>query len=240
MKKQIILTAQVCALALASQTAFAQDELGWSGKGELGVVSTRGNSNTETTNLNLNATYNLEKWRHSLGFSALKSSDSGEDTAERYELLGQTDYKIDEISYWFGSFRYESDEFSQFDNQAALALGYGRQLINTEVHQLKGELGLGYRRSELRLTNETQTDPILRGGLNYIWVLSDNASFSNDLLIEAGSDNTFATNVSALNTKINDAFGLKLAYEMRHNTDVDEPVNNTDVLTTINLVYNFK
>ena len=31
--------------------------------------------------------------------------------------------------------------------------------------------------------------------------------------------------------------GIKLAHELRHNTEVDEPANNSDFVTTVSLVY---
>lgn len=228
------------ALALLPCTLFAaEEELGWSGTGEFGLVAARGNTETETISLGLKFTNNQEKWRHNIGFAALFASQEGDDTAERFELTGKTDYKINEISYVFGSVRYLDDAFSQFESQATLAGGYGRDLVDTEKHFLNAEAGLGARRSEVRLTGETETEAIFRGVVKYQWTISENAKLTNDLLVEAGSDNTFGQNVTALNTQINDDFGVKIAYEVRHNTDVQSPVNNSDFLTTINLIYNF-
>lgn len=226
------------ALALVSIPALAdEEELGWSGKGGLGIVSQRGNADTETININAELVNTMEQWRHVLGLAVLNASENGEDTANRFEVYGQSDYKINDISYWFGSLRYEDDDFSQFENQATLAVGYGRELFNNDIHKLNGEVGVGYRRAELRASGETSTEPVLRGKLDYVWALSETASLSNNFLVEAGSDNTFAKNITALTADIANNFGIQLAYEIRHNTDVDDPANNTDFLTTVNLVY---
>ncbi|MEM1092136.1 MAG: DUF481 domain-containing protein [Pseudomonadota bacterium] len=224
-------------LTLNLAPALAQDEQGWSGKGGLGIVSQRGNAETETVNITGELVNNMNQWRHLLGLAVLNSSENDVDTANRFEVYGQSDYKISDTSYWFGSVRYEDDDFSQFENQATLALGYGRELFNNDVHRLNGEVGVGYRRAELRASGETSTDPVLRGKLDYEWVLSDTATLSNNFLVEAGSDNTFAKNITALTADLAGNFGLQLAYEIRHNTDVDDPANNTDFLTTVNLVY---
>ncbi len=222
---------------VASTPVMAQDELGWSGKGGLGIVSQRGNAETETININAELVNTMEQWRHVLGLAVLNSSENEVDTANRFEVYGQSDYKINETSYWFGSGRYEDDDFSQFENQATIAAGYGRELFNNDVHLLNGEIGIGYRRAELRGSGETSTDPILRGKLDYAWKLSESATLTNVFLVESGSDNTFAKNTTALTADIANNFGLQLAYEIRHNTDVDDPANNTDFLTTVNLVY---
>lgn len=227
----------IMALMIACQAGAAEQATGWSGKGGLGIVSQRGNSETETINISAEMVNNLAKWRHIIGANILSSSENEVDTANRFELLGQTDYKVSEKSYWFGSARYEDDDFSQFENQATLTAGYGRQLLDDERHRLKGELGVGYRRAELRATGVSESDPIIRGRLDYAWALSDNASLTNLTLIESGSDNTFAKNVTALNADIANNFGIKVAYEVRHNTDVTDPANNSDFVTTVNLVY---
>lgn len=235
MRKLIFLSA----LMFASLNTMADDEPGWSGQGELGFVSARGNSETETLNVAAAASYNLERWRHSFDIYALRAENDGATTAERFGFGGQSDLKINDISYWFGSLRYESDEFSQYDSQTSLAAGYGRTLWDSTVHKLVGEAGIGVRRSKQRFTGQNETDPIARGALNYLWTISETARFSNDTLIEAGEENTFGSNITALTTQVYEDFGIKLGYEIRHNTDVDDLLKNSDHLTTINLVYDF-
>ncbi len=237
MKKQLV---AMTAALLAFQPAIAEEEeLGWSGQGELGFVSARGNSDTETLNLGATAIYNLDIWRHSFNAYALRAEDSGNKTAERYGLGAQTDYKISDISYWFGNLRYESDEFSQYESQTSAGLGYGRTLIDTGIHNLVGELGVGVRRDELRTTGDSETGAIAIGALDYIWTISDTANFTNALRIEAGEDNTFGSNITALTSQIYQDLGVKLGYEIRHNTDVDAPFKRSDRLTTVSLVYDF-
>ena len=64
--------------------------------------------------------------------------------------------------------------------------------------------------------------------------------FTNKFLVESGSDNTFLENDTALSVSINDRLALKIGLNIRHNTDVTGLVDDTDTLTTANLVYNFK
>lgn len=237
MNKNITLLAWVLALWIPFAGAEDENEEGWSGKGSLGFVSQRGNSNTETVTVSGEVIRNLTRWRHLFSAGVLKSSEDGTDTADRFDLALQSDWKVDERSYWFGNARYEQDQFSQFDSQATLAVGYGRELLTGERHKLKGELGVGYRTTELRASGETENDPVLRGKLRYRWLLSANAAFSNELLFESGADNTFARNITALTADIVGNLALKLAHELRRNSNVDEPANNSDFVTTFSLVY---
>ncbi|NBD95765.1 MAG: DUF481 domain-containing protein [Gammaproteobacteria bacterium] len=216
------------------------DAAEWSGKGEFGFVMARGNSETETLNLGLQFERKSEKWRNDLKLTALRASDEGELNAERYTLGYKSGYNFNAKSYLFGAIRYDQDEFSSNDYQASLSIGYGRQLLDTDSQQLSVEIGPGVRRSEPNdPLRKTETNVIGRLSSGYAWTISETASLTNDLLVEAGSDNTFAENELALNVAINSRFALKLSGAVRHNTDVDPGVEKTDTLTTANLVYKF-
>lgn len=216
------------------------DAAEWSGKGEFGLVVSRGNSDTETLNLGLEFERKSKKWRNQLRLTALRASDSGELNAERYTAAYKSGYNFDETSYLFGALRYDQDEFSSNDYQASLSIGYGRQLLDSETQRLSMEIGPGVRRTEPDdAFEQTETNLIARLYGDYAWTISETASLTNVLLVEAGSDNTFAENELALNVAINSRFALKLSGAVRHNTDVDPGVEQTDTLTTANLVYEF-
>lgn len=211
----------------------------WNGKGEFGLVVSRGNSDTETLNLGLEFERESKTWRNRLNLTALRASDDGQRSAERYTLGYKSDYKFDEVSYLFGVLRYDRDEFSSYDYQASFSIGYGRQLLDTESHQLNLELGPGVRRTREADTGMTETNAIGRFSTAYAWKISDSAEFTDDFLVEAGSDNTFAENKAAINVAINSRFALKFSVAVRHNTDVEPGREKTDTLTTANLVYKF-
>ena len=238
--RNILITGSLLLLSqvvLAQQAASAQT--GWTGKGELGLVKTTGNSETESLLLNVEFVRELDKWRHRAAASALSAEDSGNTTAERYGFEWQSDYKLDDRSWVLGAFRYESDEFSAFANQQTLTIGYGRKLIDNAVNQLTGEVGLGYRDAEDALTGVSDSEAIFRGVLDYTRQVTDNTEFSNRLLVESGSDNTFIKNLLGLSVAMNDKFALKFGFEYRNNSDVPPGVDKTDTITSANLVYNF-
>ena len=113
------------ALLLAPAALMAQDaksepeapKYGWSGKGEFGLVSTSGNSDTFSLNLAAEIAYESEKWRHRFAASALNSENNGDTTAKRYDLGEQSDYKLNAKSYVFGALRYDHDDFSAYEDQ---------------------------------------------------------------------------------------------------------------------------
>ncbi len=213
---------------------------GWSGSGEFGLVKTTGNTETESLILGLEFIKEQEKWRHRAAANVLSADGKGVTTAKRYGFEWQTDYKLDDKSWVLGAFRYESDEFSAFDNQQTLTLGYGRNLIDNVRNKLAGEIGIGYRDSELAATGISNSEAIIRGVLDYTHQLTDNSEFTNRLLVESGSDNTFIQNLAGVSVSMNDKFALKFGFEYRNNSDVPAGVDDTDTITSANLVYNFQ
>ncbi len=233
--------AAAAALFLLSAPVAAEDDPpeGWSGTGELGFVKVTGNTETETLNMALEFIYNRDKWRHTLGGTALRSKKSGTVDAERWTVRGQSDYKFSEKSYMFGSFRHDSDKFAGFDPVTSVSAGYGRELVNNEKHFLLGEIGAGYRWQEVAATGESENDAIVRGRLDYRWTVTESTEFGNQFLVEAGSDNTFVQNDTSLAVAINSKFAIKLAYQIRYNTDPPLGSDDTDTTFTTNLVYSF-
>lgn len=242
MVKQLGCVATAMLLLSVSTCVSAQDEPppeGWRGSGELGYVKTTGNTETSTLNMGLEFIYEKDKWRHTLGATALRSKKSGTVDAERWTLTGQSDYKFDEKSYMFGAFRHDDDTFAGYNPVTSFSVGYGRELVNSDKHFLLGEIGAGYRMQEVALTGLSEDGAIARGRLDWRWTITDTTEFGNIFLVEAGSDNTFIQNDTSLTVAINKAFGLKLAYQYRHNTDPPLGSDDTDTTFTTNLVYSF-
>lgn len=219
--------------------AMSPAQADWTGKGELGGVLARGNTETETINGKIDMTMETSGWKHQAGFSILRTVNDGVTSANRWELRGESDYKLTERSYVFGALRYEDDEFTDYNYKATASVGYGYKIIDGETTQLDGKIGVGYRRSELRVSGESENDAIMRGVLDYAHKLTDTTDLTNKFLVEAGSDNTFLQNVLSLAVKMNASLALGLSYEVRHNTDVLSGTEKTDQIVTANLVFAF-
>jgi len=237
----------LAATLMLTVSAYAQDEeeavvLGWTGTGELGFVNTTGNTETVALNAKLNFILQQKRWRHRFSGTALMTSENGIKDNERYTVEVQSDRKLTEKSWLFGSFRWEADKFGSYDPQAALTAGYGRQLMKSEKHELKGEIGAGYRKLEERVSSDSNSEAIARFLLDDSWQVFKTTLWTNRLLVEAGSSNTFAQFNSGLAVSMTEKFALKFGFEVRHNTDVPDDIadsENTDTITSVNLVYNF-
>ncbi len=221
---------------LASGTAAAE----WSGKGTFGGVLARGNTETETINLNIDVENKLDKWTHKAGASMLRTVTDDVTSADRWELRGQSNYSITERSFVFGALRYEDDAFTDLSYQATATGGYGYRFIMTDSTKLEAQIGAGYRKTELRVTGAQEDDIIARGAVDYEHKLTGTTLIYDRFLVESGSDNTFLQNQLGIEVKISDAFALGLDYTLRHNTDVLPGTEETDQVFTVNLVYGFK
>lgn len=232
-------------LALLGASGVAMADDGWKGAGELGLALSRGNSETESLNAKLGLSLEDAAWKHNIGFAALRQkgevaeADDLALTANRYELTGSSAYNWSDRSYLIGSLRYENDDFAPYEYQTVASFGAGWYAIKNEVTEWLFEGGPGYRRFKEVATGETDGQAVFRGRMAYKHGFNASTSFENTLLVEAGSDNTFAQNDSGLIVKMNASLALKAGLQFRHNSDVAPGLKKTDSLFTTNLVYGF-
>jgi len=208
--------------------------------GEFGFVSTSGNTDTQSLNLKLEFIRNTENWRYRLGGTALSNSKDGSKDAERYTAELQGDRKLNEKSYLFAVYRYDADKFGAYDPQQSVTLGYGRQLMKSDRHELNSEIGVGYQKLKATNTGVTEDQVIGRLMLDDIFTITASTVWNNRLLIEAGSDNTFTQFDTGLVVSMSERFAVKLGWQYRHNSTIPVGVvDKTDTTTTANLVYSF-
>ncbi|HLS97546.1 MAG: DUF481 domain-containing protein [Porticoccaceae bacterium] len=211
----------------------------WSGEGDLAFSKSSGNTRNESLLAKLMVAYTDGRWTHSGQLEAVNASEDDSRSAEAYVLRGKTQYALDDRYYAFGNGRYQDDRFSGYEYQASLVGGVGVHVIATERALFDLEAGAGYRRSEEQDTGETFNEPVLLLASKYHRELTETTRFENDLSVESGADNTYGEAVFGLRVKINASLGLKVAYTVKHNTDVPDGTKNTDTLTSVGLNYSF-
>ena len=236
----------ISSLLLFAANLFAQDAaeeervLGWAGTGEFGFVSTSGNTESEALNARLNFVRTQERWSHRFSATALSTSEDGIKDNERYTLEIQSDRALNTKSWLFGSFRWDADKFGTYDPQMSFTAGYGRQLMKSENHELIGEIGAGYRKLEERISGASSSEAIVRFLLDDAWQIWSTTLWTNRLLVESGSSNTFTQFNTGLAVSMTSKFAVKLGFEARNNSDIPPgDSEKTDTITSVNLVYNF-
>ncbi|MGB5104846.1 MAG: DUF481 domain-containing protein [Steroidobacteraceae bacterium] len=228
----------VAVVALPAVPAMAQAD--WTAKGELGASFASGNSENEAAHAVLAVKRAYDKWTHGVGFAGNYGTDGDVTTAQRWELRGQSDYKLTERAYGFGAARYEDDRFTAYDYQASLATGLGCRIIDNERTRFWVQGGPGHRYAELRDTGESEDGVILCGDAGFEHQITDTTKVVDRFLVETGSDNTFLQNDLGLEVTISGAMSLRVGDQVRHNTDVLPGIEKTDTLATVGLIYETK
>ncbi|MFA5494661.1 MAG: DUF481 domain-containing protein [Porticoccaceae bacterium] len=211
----------------------------WSGEGDLAFSKSSGNSRNATLRAKLLLSYSVHRWTYSGQIEAVNASEDDTRSAEAYTLRGKTAYDITDRYYTFGNGRYEDNRFSGYEYQAALTMGVGVHVIATDKALFDLEGGAGYRRSEEQNTGETFNEAILLLAGKYHRELTETTRFESNLNAEAGDDNTYVEGLMGIRVKINSRLALKVAYTVKHNTDVPVGTKNTDTLSSVGLTYSF-
>lgn len=231
-------------LGLSSGAAYAQgagapaEESPWAGTASLGYLSTSGNTETKSYNTAFDISYTRNKWTHTFNAAANGADDGAGTTAEAYQAGWKSAYDFSEHSYLFGQVNWRKDRFAGVNQQLSEAIGYGRRIIDTPVHLLSAEAGVGY--TSLDFADDTSSSSaILTLGMDYKWTFSETSNFEQNIDVESGSDNTYIESVSAVRARLLGDFALVLSYTVKHNTDVPAGSLKTDKLTAISLEYSF-
>lgn len=240
---------------LSTQPAIGQDNTnpdpsGITGEGEVGYLMTSGNTETQSLNARLGLTYETSSWRNKLQsetvYGSEEDAETGEDvtTNQRFLVSGKSNYRFDARNSVYGLVVYEDDRFSGFKYQLTASAGYNRQIIDSETISWEAEAGPGYRLNKLEDDATTADDVeegevIFHAGTLFAYSISDTATFTEDLSVDTGADNTITRSATSLRLKINSYISAKISYNLKHTSEVPADTDNTDTETALTLVYGF-
>jgi putative salt-induced outer membrane protein len=209
------------------------------GKAALGYLATNGNTESTNANGSFEVTWDLDgPWKHDWNARAISARTNEVLTAESYTAAYKATRDFSATSYLFFSGDWRKDQFAGYDRQVSEAIGYGRRLLDTPRHMLALEGGGGAKQSDL-IDGQKLDEAIIRGGLDYLFTISDNSEFSQKLLIEQGDDNRYTEWNSALKASIVGNLALVLSVVIKSNSDVPATIENTDRFTALSLEYGF-
>lgn len=257
---QNLVTMFASVLGIAGLAAVAQaraDEApppeGWSGKGQAGYVMSRGTTDTDTANAQIDlADIVGTAWKHTIDLQALYGRSNGVTQAERWGGQLQSDYNVTARLYAFGALHYLQDEFSGFQYQGDLTAGIGYKVLTTDSDKLEAQVGAGYRRlrpEELikdasgaviqRVPEASEGGAVGTFGLAYEHDFNSSTKLTEKLMVDAGSGNTEIQNAVALVVNMSKRLALSVGYALQENSTPPPGVPRATSLTTLNLVYSF-
>lgn len=225
----------------------------WTGGGELGFASARGNSINESLNGRFNLQYTQGDWIHGMDLFGLRAraeyrvedenggvTRKAETTANRYTFGTNSALKLGEHRQFTTALRLEQDDFATYDWQQSASVGYGTRMMDGERTKLDVQVGPGFRRAHNTQDNQTESGLIGRGFVGLKFDLTENTELENKLLVESGKYNTYTQNDLGVSVAMNSHLALKAGLQARRNSEVEADRKKTDTLTTMNVVYRFK
>ncbi len=229
---------------LAEEKKAEEEKSPWTSSVELGFIRTTGNTETQNIAGKADVVYEVDKWRHTghaEGYgSEAENNTTGENevSAERYQLLGKSDYKFTERDYAYGLINLQKDRFSGFEYDHIVSLGYGRKAIKQDNMELDLEIGPGERFFKVD-GGETDEEAVLRLAANYWWQITATSKFTQLLSTNIGEDITSSESITGIQANINKTLALKFTYTVRHKSKVPVDNEKTDTEAAMTLVYNF-
>ena len=211
---------------------------GFFGAVAIGFLANTGNTRNTSLNAKVSAGYLTGRWRHVGAVKAIYGSNFDETTAEEYDVSEQTDYATGERSYVFGAFDYNTNRFGPYRRRASEVIGTGRRVLDSEMHILDLQIGVGARQTQLHEGGESEETIVSVTG-NYDWLINPDSNFSQRVNVQAGQDNTYTESVSTLKVKIEDGVSLAVSFTVKHNSEVPDDRTHTDTSTLVSLIYGF-
>lgn len=230
---------------VAEEKKTKEEKSPWTSSLELGFVRTTGNTETQTSIAKLDVGYQAAKWKHKLhaeGYGQESENDLGESvvSAERYEIMGKSDYKFTDRDYAFGLIRLQKDHFSGFEYENVVSAGYGRKALLRDNMELDLEIGPGVKFYKVD-NGESTDEALLVLAANYWWAITDTSKFIQELRSDIGEEFTSSRSVTGIQANINKTLALRFTYTVRHKSKVPDPATTekTDTETAMSLVYTF-
>jgi putative salt-induced outer membrane protein len=211
---------------------------GWDGEAELGIIATRGNTDTSSTNGKLRVEYLANQWTHQFRLETVRAKDNETVTANRLMAMFRSQYQFSERGYYFGTVRYEDDSFAGYDQRTTEIIGYGRNLYKGERFNLNMETGVGGRQTD-NTDGTSEDETVVRLATNMGWKISETSSIKEELFVEWGDENTLTESVTDLKVRINSALAMKVSFIVKDNSKVIAGKKHTDTQTAVTLVYDF-
>lgn len=238
----------ILALTISSAAAVALEaqenqgrKTGWYDEAELSLVSTDGNSQSDTFSLRNTLTRVWERAelkvtlgglraestaviRTAVGSSAadaqLVESSVSDVTAERYYFETRYDRQISERWFYYVAAGWDRNEPAGIKNRSSLAAGAGNVWFDRDEARFRTDYALTYTDQEdvVELPGSGGSFAGLRLSSDYWRQLTGTAEYGNKLTVDQNldtSDDLRAVLVNSLAVRVSDSLALRLSHELQ-------------------------
>lgn len=182
-------------LAEAEARAAALEDP-WSGRLQVGIQGSQGNSETQSNAIRAEALRDTGRERLSLAIQRNKESQDDEDTRDETRATARLERDWTERFFLFGETEAEKDEFEEIDLRVRAVIGPGYFLIRRPGHEYKLRMGLGYEHVDY-VEGDSESNIISTFGWDYRYDWLPWARLTHTLTLIPEIDNQPADNFRA-------------------------------------------
>ena len=185
---------------------------------ELGYVQTKGNTDTQTFNLDGKIDKTIDLHSLEFKFDVIYGENSGVQNKNRYTLIGNYGYKFSSKVGATYNVTYIDDKFSGYEYQFATGPGLTYDAYSSDIQHLKLKAGILYAKDKFD-NGSINEYASYATTLNYDIQLLEDLKFLQDLTFKGdmkNSKNYFVYSKSALTTKISNYFSAGLSYKVNY------------------------
>ncbi len=238
-----LLLAGICFMSFSSKLFSAEGkEKKRSLTTEISYISSDGNSEISTANLDVLFRQNWTRTIFKLDGSFLFSTQGSTTTAEQYHLGEKVEYSVGKKIYLFEYGEWLKNHFIGLNNQYKLQGGAGYWLVDKEFDKLKGELGAGYTIEDI-INVFNGSSQIEYGSYRmygeYKHLFSQTAVFSLECEFAGNmeeSDDYKVNSTTALTTALSQNLSSKIGYNLKYAHQPVEGFEKTDTILTAALI----
>ncbi len=215
---------------------------GWDKHFELGFNGSDGNSQTFNLNAAFGATKADDFNRDQLSATYFRNNDDGNRTRNEFTAEAVHDWLMPDSPWFkFASAKLEYDEFQDWETRASGFVGVGKQLVDTDKHNLIGRAGLGAS-YEFGTINELVPEALF--GLEWIYHINDRQTLESYVTVfpdldEFGESRTQAGTAWTLAIDETDGISLKFGVDNEYESKTGGTAKHNDVKYYGALVFDF-
>ncbi len=215
---------------------------GWDKHFELGLTGTDGNTQTSNVRVGFSALREDGEQRTKLGMNHFRAEDDG--VLTRNEAAGEvTQDWLMPGSPWFkfANGKLEYDQFKDWETRASGFFGVGKQILDTDKHNLIGRVG-GGGSYEFDSINEFVPEAML--GLEWVYAINDHQTLTGYVTVfpdldEFGESRTLAGGAWTIKIDQADGLSLKLGIDNEYESRTEGSAMHNDVKYYGSLVFDF-
>lgn len=213
----------------------------WERTGELSLVGTGGNTDTQTIGIGGSILFRPGAWVTQARTAYVRSSTDGVSTAESFVFDARQSRRVSSRLDVHASAALLADRFAGIDYRTTVDGGIGWIVAESASQSLKLDLDAGVTR-EVRLASDDLVFPVGTLGAFYRWRLSRTSELTEQVLVTADlsdADNWRLQNRLNLTVTMTRVLSLKVGHELRR---INQPVPGfrpTDTVMSAALVAKF-